>query len=804
MRIPISWLREYVDVDLAPEALAERLTMAGLEVSAVDHLGEGIRGVVVAQIVEKGPHPNADRLSLCRVTDGTGIHEIVCGATNMGPGDKVALARVGARLPGGFKIKKTKIRGQVSHGMMCSERELGLGEDHSGILILPADAPVGTDLLEYLGLPETVIEVEITPNRADCLSVVGVAREVAALTGKELRIPQPEVPESGPEIAGITSVEIRAPELCHRYAARVIRGVRVGPSPMWLRRRLEACGVRSINNVVDVTNYVLLELGHPLHAFDMNRLAEGRIVVQRARAGERFTTLDGQERDLDADSLVICDAGRPVALAGIMGGENSEVEPDTTDVLLESAWFLPANIRRTSRRLGLRTEASYRFERGTDIEGLIRALDRATELIARLAGGTVARGIFDAYPIVHEPKRIPVRHDRVRRLLGVAVPPEEVRRILRSLGMIEEAVDDRSVTVRVPTHRVDLEREVDLVEEVARIHGYDRIPTTLPRVPMRPDPAPLRRRIANVARDLLAGQGFHEAVCLSFGDPADDGRLGLPEGHALARHVTLANPLGRETSVLRTTLLPGLLGGLARNQRRQERAARLFEVGRSFHPREEEPLPQEVLRAAAVAAGPRDPLAWWASEEPVGFFDAKGAVETLLAGLGVRDAGFESATDLPWLHPGRAARVTAGDAVLGWVGELHPLRLDAWDLEGPVAVFELDLDAVARVRQEPGPFPGLPRYPATQRDLAILVEAGRVRARDVVEAVWQAGLTLVRNVEIFDVYRGDRIPEGMVSLALRITYRADDRTLTDEEVRAEETRILEHLAERTGARLREG
>ncbi|GAB4264232.1 phenylalanine--tRNA ligase subunit beta [Deferrisoma sp.] len=802
MRVPVSWLKEYVEFDLGPEALAERLTMAGLEVGAVERRGEGIEGVVVAQILEKGPHPNADRLSLCRVTDGAETYEIVCGATNMAAGDKVALARVGARLPGGFKIKKTKIRDQVSYGMMCSERELGLGEDHSGILILPADAPVGTDLLEYLGLPETVIEVEITPNRPDCLSVVGVAREVAALTGGELRIPEPEVPEEGPAVEELTSVEIRDPDLCHRYAARVIRGVRVGPSPLWLRRRLEACGVRSINNVVDVTNYVLLELGHPLHAFDRNRLVEGRIVVQRARDGERFTTLDGQERELDADTLVICDAERPVALAGVMGGENSEVEPDTTEILLESAWFLPSNIRRTSRRLGLRTEASYRFERGTDIEGLLRALDRATELIVQLAGGTVARGVYDAYPTRHEPARVRLRYDRVRGLLGTEIRAEEVRTILASLGMAEEGADAESVTVRVPTHRVDLEREVDLIEEVARIHGYERIPTTLPRVPMRPDPAPARRRAANRARDLLAGQGYYEAVCLSFGDPADDDRLGLPEGDALRHHVVLANPLGRDSSVLRTTLVPGLLRSLARNQRRQARSARLFEVGRTFHPREGEALPDETPRVAAVAAGARDPLAWWSGDEAVDFFDAKGALETLLLGFGLGSLRFVPTADLPWLHPGRAARVEAEGRALGWVGEFHPGRLGDWDLEGPVAGFEVDLDAVLDLSREPGAFPGLPRYPAVQRDLAVLVDPARARAQDVVDAVWAAGSALVREVEIFDVYRGERIPEGLVSLALRVTYRADDHTLTDEEVRAEEARVLESLAARTGARLR--
>ncbi len=801
MRIPLSWLREYVDVDLPAEAVAERLTLAGLEVSAVERLGEGIQGVVVGQILEKGPHPNADRLSLCRVTDGRDTYEIVCGATNMKAGDKVALARVGARLPGGFKIKKAKIRGQVSHGMMCSERELGLGEDHSGIIILPPDAPVGQDLTEYLGLPETVLEVEITPNRPDCLSVVGVAREVAALTGAALRVPDPRVPEDGPPVEQETSVEIRSPDLCHRYAARVVRGVRIGPSPAWMRRRLEACGVRSINNVVDVTNYVLLELGHPLHAFDMDRLAGGRIVVERARDGARFVTLDGQERLLDAETLMICDAEKPVALAGIMGGENSEVQPDTVNVLLESAWFLPTNIRRTARRLGLRTEASYRFERGTDVEGLIRALDRAAELLAALAGGTVSRGIWDAYPVRHEPAHVTLRFRKVRDLLGTDVPPEEACGILERLGMeLEERAAD-GVTVRVPTHRVDLEREVDLVEEVARIRGYHTVPATLPRVPMSADEPPQEHRLAERARDLLVGCGLHEAITWTFGDPEDDRRLRIPEGDRPAK-VRIQNPLGVETSVLRTSLLPGLLRAVGTNQRRQVRDVRLFEVGRTFHPEPDARLPREVLRVGAVLAGHREPLAWWAGPWPVDYHDAKGVAEVLLEGLGVGGARWEPAGDIPWLHPGRAARIRAGGETLGWVGEIHPVVAEAWDLDGPVAAFEVDLEASARHARQPGRFPGLARFPGTERDLAVVIPR-EVTARQVLDVIQALGSDLIERVVVFDVYRGEKLPPDRVSLGLRVTYRAPDRTLTDEEIRQEEARVLAVLAERVGASLRQ-
>ncbi len=802
MRVPLSWLREYVAFDGPADDLARRLTLAGLEVGGIDRPGEGVEGVVVARILEKGPHPAADRLSLCRVTDGDETYDIVCGATNMTAGDTVALARVGARLPGGLKIKKAKIRGQVSYGMMCSERELGLGDEHSGILILPADLELGRSVTEVLGLPDAVLEVEITPNRADCLSVVGVAREVAALCGLPLRVPEPQVPEAGDPVHGQTSVEIYDPDLCHRYAARIVRGVRLGPSPLWLRRRLEACGVRAINNVVDVTNYVLLELGHPLHAFDLGRLAGGRIVVQRARPGDRFTTLDGQERVLDADTLMIWDAERPVAVAGVMGGMNSEVEDDTTDLLIESAYFLPANIRRTAKRLGLKTEASYRFERGTDIEGLLRALDRCAELVADLAGGKVATGIWDAYPTRHEPVQVRLRHRRVQQVLGCPVPADETVRCLASLGMRVLGQDAASVEVEVPFHRVDVTREIDLVEEVARLHGYDAIPTTLPRVAVTGDGVTARRAAADRVRDVLAAEGLFEAVTYSFVDPADDDRLGLPGDAPDRNKVVLQNPLGRDTSVLRTSLVPSLLRALGLNLRRRNRDARLFEVGRTFHPEHGGSLPREALRAAGVLAGRRFPLAWWAGPDTVDFFDARAVVERALGGLGVRSVRFEPAGDLPWLHPGRAARIVVGAEVVGWVGQIHPDRLGAFDLDEPAVAFELDLDRAATKAEPAGSFPGLGRFPAAERDLAIVVDRS-VTVQQVLDEIEAMDSPLVRGAVLFDAFEGGRLPEGKVSLALRVTYRSDERTLTEEEVREVEAALLARLSDRLGARLRD-
>jgi len=803
MRISLNWLREYVDLRVEAAELAHRLTMAGLEVGSIETLGLGIEGVVTARIVEKGSHPGADRLSLCRVDDGTEVHTIVCGATNMQAGDMVALARVGTNLPGGVKIKKAKIRGEASSGMMCSERELGLSEGHEGILILPSDTPLGDRLVDVLGLPDTVFEVELTPNRADCLSVVGVAREVAALTGAELRLPQPAVREAGAPIGEQTSVTIEDPELCRRYAARIVRGVTIGPSPRWLQQRLQAVGVRSINNVVDVTNYVLMELGHPLHAFDLQRLTGQRIVVRRAVEGERFTTLDGQERALDADTLMICDAAGPVAVAGIMGGLNSEVESNTQDLLLESAYFDPANIRRSAKRLGLSTEASYRFERGADIEGLMRALDRATELIVQLAGGTVAQGIWDAYPTALEPRQIPCRPERVRAVLGVELSSEQIGGYLAALGLVAVAGSGEPLLFRVPTHRVDLEREIDLIEEVARLHGYDAIPTTLPKVAMSAAVRPASRRMADAARDALASAGLQEAICLSFIDPAEDERLALEPADPLRPKVAVQNPLNSEAAVLRTTLLPGLLHSGGLNCRRQTGPLRLFEVGRTFHPVAGQVLPQEVQRVAAVLAGERSPLGWLGDTQPVDFFDVKGLVEGLLAALGVTGVRWETLSDRPWLHPGRGARLVLDGAQVGWCGQLHPDPAQTYEVPEQTLAFELDLDRLQGVRRSPGKFTGLDRYPAVARDLAVVIDRA-TPVQQVLDAVAEHAQRepLLRTATLFDVYTGERLAEGKVSLAMRLVYRAEQRTLTEEDVQRAEAGVLAHLEQQLGARLR--
>ncbi len=804
MKISLGWLAQYVDISESPEELAHLLTMAGLEVSAIEHRGEGIENVVVARILEKGRHPNADKLSLCKVTDGEAEYPIVCGATNMVAGDMVALARVGAVLPGNFKIKKAKLRGEASEGMMCSTRELALGESHEGIIILPPDAPLGTGLLEYLGLPDHVIEVEITPNRPDWLSVVGVAREVAALTGRELRMPIPAITEAATATPASdeTSVRIDAPDLCHRYAARLIKGVKIGPSPQWIQQRLESAGVRPISNVVDVTNYVLMELGHPLHAFDFNKLRGKRIVVRRAGEGEKFTTLDDTERGMGADNLMIADGEGAVAIAGVMGGQNSEVSEGTVDVLLESAYFHPSNIRRTGKELGLKTEASYRFERGADIEGLILSLERATELIVELAGGEVSSGIIDNYPTVHEKRSVTMRIEKAQAILGIEVDPAQAQGYLEGLGLTVTANELGRITATIPHFRVDLEREIDLIEEVARLKGYHEIPATMPRSGAMANTLGEAYAFTDKVRDTLMAAGLMETITLSFIDPADDDRIGLAQDSELRNKIEISNPLGRETSVMRTSLLPGLLRSASLNARRGNRDIAIFEVGHTFHPEAGTDLPNELQKAAGLLTGRRAPLAWWSDNDKLDFFDGKGVLESTLSSLGIKSCKFAPTEEIPWLQPGRAATFTVGEKQLGWIGEILPDILDPYELGAPTVAFSFDIEATREVAQATGKFGGLDKFPPVERDLAFVVDR-QVQSGEIIGAITGMKIELVRRVVLFDAFEGGKVPEGKQSLAFRVTYRSDERTLTESEVSEIEAQVKQKLADSFGATLRD-
>ncbi|HQL90979.1 MAG TPA: phenylalanine--tRNA ligase subunit beta [Syntrophales bacterium] len=802
MKVSLKWLRDYVDIDITPQELADRLTMAGLEVDAVEDYTPAFTGVVTARILTMRRHPDADKLHLLEVTTGGEPLPIVCGAPNMKPGDVVALATVGAVIPGGYTIKSSKIRGEASEGMLCSEDELGIGPDASGLLILPPETPLGKNLVDVLDLRDTVLDIGVTPNRADCLSIVGIAREAAVLCGKKLRYPKIAFRESDEDIRSITSVEIQDPDFCPRYTARMVKGVRIQPSPKWMRERLEAVGLRSINNVVDVTNFVMMELGQPLHAFDFRFLEEGRIVVRRSREGEPFVSLDGKTRTLNAETLMICDGRKPVAIAGIMGGENSEVKDDTETVLLESAYFNPSAIRRGARFLGMGTDAAFRFERGIDPEGVVRALDRAAQLIADLSGGRICKGHIDTYP-----KRVPVsgpirvRMDRVESILGTPVRAAEATAIFRGLEMSVKREGKGVLSVTPPTFRVDLWREIDLIEEIARIHGYDKIPETIPAIPVPGELHDRKREFESAVRASLSGQGFSEVLNYSFISPRSADALALPAGDERRRFVRIANPLTEDQAVMRTTLLYGLLETMRRNVNAGLPDLKLFELGKIFIAAGDGELPREVDKIALLMTGSRYGENWHFQSLPVDFYDVKGALESLAGSLRVEGLRCEAATDIPWLHPGRAARVFVGGKEIGSFGELHPDVAGRMDLRGRAFVLEIEAEPLMGGGERPVVYREFSRFPSMVRDVAFLVGAETEAAGMIALAV-SAGEELLETVDIFDVYSGKGIPEGMKSLGLRFTYRSASRTLTDDETSRAHGRIVSKIVESTGARIR--
>ncbi len=789
MKLPLRWLGEFVASGLDAAAFCERLTMGGLEVEGIEELGDEIRGVVVGAVTATRPHPQGERLTLCDVDSGTGSTvEVVCGAANARAGIRVALAREGAELPGGKHIENATIRGVLSAGMLCSESELGLSDEAaSGILELPRTAPLGADVADYLAARETVLEISITPNRGDCLSVLGLAREVALLTGAKLRVRPTRLQEKGAATGEALRVRIEDESGCRRYAARIVRGVKVGPSPLWLRLRLQAAGLRSINNVVDVTNYVMLERGQPLHAFDLRRLPQPEIVVRRAGSTEAIQTLDGVVRFLAADDLLITTGAEAVAIAGVMGGADSEVEETTTDLLLESAWFDPTTVRRTARRLDLNSEASYRFERGVDIEGVIDALDRAAALIVETAGGTVAPTAIDVYPGRRPSPSIVLRPQRVNEILGLEVSLGAIRQTMKALGATVTKAAGGAFTVQPPSFRSDLEREIDLIEEVARVVGYDRIPTHLPLRQLAVGGMPKRMALEREIRWLLRGGGMSELIGLAFATPAGNEALrGVNVG---GRPIRLLNPISREESELRTSLLQSVAAMWRHNRNQGATAIAGFSIAKVYWWEGE---PREGWRVAGVMAGVL-PVSGLGGRRVPAFTDMKGVLENLFDHLGLLDkVSWRPATDWESLHPGKSASIFIEDDFVGVVGALHPDAEAALDLGGDHWLFEIDLERLSERALPAKQFRGLPRFPAVVRDLAIVVEA-EFRSDEIVHFVRQWNHDLVEAVHLFDEYVGSPIAPGKKSLAYSIAYRAADRTLTDEEVNALQDQLVAAL-----------
>ncbi|MGQ0792901.1 MAG: phenylalanine--tRNA ligase subunit beta [Deltaproteobacteria bacterium] len=804
MKFTLNWLKQYVHVSISPEQLAERLTMAGLEVESLNYSGQGLDSVVIVRILGIKPHLSASKLVLCDVSDGARDYKIVCGAKNMNPGDLVALAKIGAilppteKFPDGVEIKSAKIRGEASEGMLCAENELGLSEESEGIMILPPSAPVGASLRDYLGLDDVGFEVGVTPNRADCLSVVGIAREAAAILGECVSYPGFDVSEdAGGSIGDFIKVRVEDGGGCPRYSCRVILDVKIAPSPEWLKARLEGSGIRAINNVVDITNFVLLELGQPLHAFDYDRIEGREIIVRSAEDCELVETLDGAKRNLSPRDVLICDGAKPVAIAGVMGAANTEISSTTTNILLESAYFDPSRVRGTSKRLGLRSESSYRFERGVDPNGVVKALNRAAELIRALAGGRVAGGAADVYPSAVLPPEVSVSLKRLRSVLGADISPERVAQIAAGLEFELIEAGGAEFKFRIPTFRFDIAREIDLIEEVARRYGYGNIPKALPSVRMTSSGANKRGADALArAKDTLLALGFSEAITLSFGNPkVFDLFDALPS-------VAVLNPISEEASAMRRSLVPGVVGVALANLNRQAQDARIFEAGRVYAPSSKGRLPVETLKIAGAAAGRAGAQLWERREAD--FFHIKGVVERLLEVFSLGDRiRFEKNTAVSFLHPGRSAAIVAGNAeVLGFAGELSADLQEKLGAAKKLYIFELDLDKIsAYSKRAMRKFTPLPKFPAVKRDVA-LIAPDDLSAAEILREIKKSGAGLIEEAAVFDVFRGGSIEGGKKSVAVSLVLRAGDKTLTEEEINAAQNRILESLRLSLGAELR--
>jgi phenylalanyl-tRNA synthetase beta chain len=799
MRVPLSWLADHVDVDVPAATLAEKLTFAGVEIETIHRVGDDLAGILTARVLEVTQHPDADRLVLVRVDAGGEDRLVVCGARNFAPGDVVPWAAPGAKLPGGVEIGRRKVRGALSDGMLASARELGVFDDHSGILVLPPDTPVGVDVVEAVELRDTVLDVKTAPNRGDVLSMRGIAREVALLLGKELRPLDLSVPEAGPPAEGLASVAVEDAEGCPLYAARVLQGLDAArPSPLWMASRLYLYGQRPLGAVVDVTNYLLLDQGQPLHAFDLDLVPGRRIVVRRAAEGETLRTLDGRDRALTPEDTVITSGERVLALAGIMGGEDTEVRAGTTEVLLESAHFPPASVRRTMRRLGMNTEGGQRWARGVDPAGAEPVCDQAARLMAALAGGTVAAGRLRAGPGVGEREAIPLDWRRSAGRLGAPADPEFAAAQLRRYGCRTEVVDPRTVLAVPPSWRFDLELWADLEEEVARSWGYDRLPATLPAA----TGGRLRatQRLRRQARTALAGMGVTEVQTYPFLSQAALDRLELAADDPRRRTLRLANPISEEAPALRTTLLPGLAEVAGRNLARGLDGVAVYELGAVFLPNPDQELPDEPLTLGILLAGQAPAGRFDDPRRPFDFADAKGVAEGLVAALGVPGVGYRPEEPPPY-HPGRCAALLLEDRPVGLLGQLHPRVAVAWEL--PAATFAVELElapllaAVPRMRPAPTPSP----YPELTFDVAFLVPPG-VAASDLEAALREAGGDLLTRLTLFDAYEGPPLPSGHRNLAYRVALQAADRTLTDADGAAIRDRMAALAAARTQAVLR--
>ncbi len=809
MKVSLSWLNEYVPVDMEASVLAEALTMAGLEVEAITDRYAYLSHVFVGRIFEVVPHPNSDNLKLCQVNVGDRVVSVVCGAPNVKKGMTSPLAMPGTVFPNGSVLNKNVIRGILSEGMLCSEAELGLGVDKSGIMTLGDGLIPGKTLVQALSISDMVFEIGLTPNRPDCLSIIGIAREAAAIQRTRLTLPEVSLSDSGDRISDLTSVSIEAPDHCPRYAARILEKVTISPSPFWLQDRLMSVGLRPINNIVDVTNFVMMETGQPLHAFDFDRLAENRIVVRTANEGESFVTLDDKERNLTPEMLMICDGQRPVAIGGVMGGQNTEIEESTTRVLIESAYFSPVSVRKTSKQLGLSTEASHRFERGVDPCGTVSALNRAAQLMKEVSKGTVVEGVIDEHPkkTVRKPIKLSVRD--TNRLLGTKLDCQEIKNLLTSIefsvssdqssndspdNKTNNRKDRDKIVVSAPSFRVDILRPVDLMEEVARLLGYNHIPTTFPMTLSGNRHPQVRIDLREKIRQLMTGFGFTEVITYSFINKLSCDWLRLAPDDPKRRQIHILNPLTEDQTVMRTSLAPGLFGTMHRNLAQQVRTLKLFEVGKIFIHTDPNHLPEESEIIAGLWTGSRFATSWHFQETECDFYDIKGGVEGLLNGLNVSDIRF---TQMPvescsYTRPGHTAEIISQNKAIGLIGEIDRQVLNNFDLKQKTFFFELNLDRLLTCIPDTIRSQSIPKFPSISRDMTIIINR-EIEAMRIVEHIQEMGEKLVEDILLFDIFEGDPIPSGKKSISLRIVYRSLEETLADDVVNPIHQTIAERL-----------
>lgn len=789
MKFPISWLNDYVDIkDVSAKDFAHALTMSGSKVEGVENAGDEIKNVVVGKLLEVTKHQNSDHLNICQVDIGDGVVQIVTGAQNIKTGDYVPVAKHNSYLPGGVHITKGKLRGEPSNGMLCSYEELGLSKEDvpyaadDGILIFPEPIAPGTDIKDVFGLDEDVVEFEITSNRPDCFSVIGLARETAVTFGRPYEIKTPVVKGSGGNVNDIAKVTVKSDD-CLRYAARVIKNVKIAESPKWLKDRLHLSGIRSINNIVDITNYVLLEYGQPMHAFNLEDLEDGEIVVRKAENNEKITTLDGEERQLDSSMLVICDKHKPVCVAGVMGGENSEVRETSDAILFECATFDGPCVRLAAKKLGLRTEASSRYEKGLDVNNVIPALNRACELVEMLGAGEVVDGTIDVVNCEYKPTKIELRPDKINAFLGTDISRDEMVKILTSL---EFKIDGDTITV--PSFRPDVLREADVAEEVARIYGYNNIKST----PLRGETTrvikPANQVVEEIVHNCLVAHGLYETLTFSFIGPKLIEQINTND-EKLKKAVVIKNPLGEDTSIMRTTLIPSVMGTLALNHARRNDSAKIYELANVYIPVEGEKLPDEHKNITIGMYGGCD------------FYDMKGIVEELLDALKIKDADYVPETENTTFHPGRCANLVKDGKKIGVFGEVHPTVSKNFGMDTRVYICELDLNTLISFYSDSVKYKQLPKYPAVSRDIAMLID-DNINVSKIEKIIKKNAGNILEGYTLFDVYKGSQIPEGKKSVAYSVTFRADDRTLTDDEISAVFDKILAGLKEQLGAELR--